>query len=189
MSGTQFAFIGLIVLYPEKFGMKRATKKEMEGFVHMWRCIGWLLGIEDKYNFCRFDNLSDAVSWTKHIMKHIIKPSLKISVTAEYEQMGRAVALGARNYTSASYETLFLFIGWVLDIPLPTVSKKMTSSDRKGFEFLTFAFGLLGNLPLVNYLFNAVTYWTLKLIVNPPLFWPKSLRPPMIAGLKHSFIS
>lgn len=31
MSVTQFAFVSLVVLHPEKFGMKRATKEELEG--------------------------------------------------------------------------------------------------------------------------------------------------------------
>lgn len=180
--------MGLVVLYPEKFGIGRASKKEIEGFIHMWRCIGWILGIDDEYNFCRLDNYSDALSWTKHIMDHIIKPSLKISVTAEYEQMGRAVALGAKNYIGASYETLILFIGWVLNVPMPSVTRKVRPADRKLFRALSFTFGVLGNLPFINYFFNAVTYWTLKLIVNPPFFWPKSWRPPKIDNLKSNFI-
>ena len=60
MSGTQFAFMGLPLLYPEKFGMAGASDGELEGFVHFWRCIGWMLGLDDRFNFCQLDNLTDA---------------------------------------------------------------------------------------------------------------------------------
>lgn len=52
MSTTQFGFVGLLIAYPEKFGAAGATKDELEGFIHLWRSIGYLLGMEDKYNFC-----------------------------------------------------------------------------------------------------------------------------------------
>lgn len=47
MAATQFAFMGMIVLYPREFGVY-ASDEDIEAFCHTWRCIGYLLGIEDQ---------------------------------------------------------------------------------------------------------------------------------------------
>ena len=185
MSGTQFAFMGLVILHPEKFGISRATDKELEGFVHMWRCIGWVLGIDDRFNFCRLDSLTQARQWASYFEGKLVLPSLKISLTKEYEQMGRAVATGALCYTGISYETFYLFIAWVLGLPFAKLEKYVSRNHHLSFERLTCIFGLLGNLPFGNYLINCIHYLTVKLIVDPPRFWPQRFRPPRVTGLKE----
>lgn len=182
MNGTQFAFMGLVLLHPEKFGVSRATDKELEGFVHMWRCIGWILGIDDRFNFCRLDSLTQARRWAGFFEAKLVLPSLKISLTAEYEQMGRAVAEGARHYTGSSYETFYLFIAWVVGLPMAQLKKHVSRPDYLSFRRLTYIFGFLGNLPFGNYLINCVYYLTVKLIIDPPRFWPQRFRPPRVTG-------
>lgn len=177
--------MGLILLHPEKFGIARATDKELEGFVHMWRCIGWILGIDDRFNFCRLDNLTQARRWAGYFESKLILPSLKISLTAEYEHMGRAVAEGARRYTGISYETFYLFIAWVVGLPRAQLKKRVSPLDYQSFERLTGIFGFLGNLPFGNHLINGVYYLTVKLIIDPPRFWPQRFRPPRITGLEE----
>ncbi|KMQ83442.1 hypothetical protein RF55_20031, partial [Lasius niger] len=44
MSGTQFGCMGLIVLYPEQFGVYNASDEDLEAFCHLWRGLGYLLG-------------------------------------------------------------------------------------------------------------------------------------------------
>lgn len=48
MIATQFAFIGLFILYPKFFGAHYATDEELEAFCHVWRGLGYLLGIDDR---------------------------------------------------------------------------------------------------------------------------------------------
>ena len=184
MSGTQFAFMGLPLLYPEKFGMAGASDGELEGFVHFWRCIGWMLGLDDRFNFCQLDNLSDARRWASYFVQQLVLPMLKISLREEYEQMGRVVVLGANNYFPYSYESLFLFVAWVLDMPSVHIEKQVTQLSYRRFKVLTFIFGFLGNLRFGRYFLNALTHLTVKLIVDPPFYWPRRLRPPIIRGLK-----
>lgn len=47
MAATQFAFMGMVVLYSRKLGIY-ASDEDIEAFCHTWRCIGYLLGIEDQ---------------------------------------------------------------------------------------------------------------------------------------------
>lgn len=189
MSGTQFAFMGLVLLYPEKFGMARATEQELEGFLHLWRCIGWILGIDDRFNFCQFESLPEARRWTNYFLKILVIPSLKISLTAEYEHMSRAVVEGSRFYVGASYESIYLFVTWVMGLSMPLLEKHVSPTDRLGFQRLAFIFGLVGNLPFGNCILNGLNFLVLKLIIDPPLFWPRRFRPPTIKGLKELWIA
>ena len=47
MAATQFAFMGMFLLYPHKFGVS-ATDEDLMAFCHVWRGIGYLLGIQDE---------------------------------------------------------------------------------------------------------------------------------------------
>lgn len=45
---TQFGFMGLAVLKRTYLGIVGSTE-DIEGFIHFWRTIGYLIGIEDRY--------------------------------------------------------------------------------------------------------------------------------------------
>jgi hypothetical protein len=47
MAMTQFGFMGFGLLASEKLGLT-GSPEEQEGFVHFWRTVGHLLGIEDR---------------------------------------------------------------------------------------------------------------------------------------------
>ncbi|XP_067131876.1 uncharacterized protein [Centruroides vittatus] len=51
MAATQFAFVGWMIAYPEKIGLY-CSKEESECLIHLWRCIGYLLGMDDRFNIC-----------------------------------------------------------------------------------------------------------------------------------------
>lgn len=48
MALGQFGFIGYTVVSEKYLGIK-VTPEEMEGVVHLWRVVGSMLGIDDKY--------------------------------------------------------------------------------------------------------------------------------------------
>lgn len=45
---AQFGFIGYTIVSKEYLGIK-TTDEEMEGVVHLWRVIGSMLGIDDRF--------------------------------------------------------------------------------------------------------------------------------------------
>lgn len=45
---TQFAFIGLVYLFPESLGI--SDSKFLDGFFHFWAVVGRMLGLEDRFN-------------------------------------------------------------------------------------------------------------------------------------------
>lgn len=48
MALAQFGFMGYSILSEEYLGIK-TTAEEMEGVVHLWRVIGSMLGMDDKF--------------------------------------------------------------------------------------------------------------------------------------------
>lgn len=48
MALTQFGFMGFALVRNKMVGIHEATEEEWKAFVHVWRVIGYILGIEDK---------------------------------------------------------------------------------------------------------------------------------------------
>lgn len=48
MACTQCGFICLSILFPQAFGIHSATDEGLEAFCHVWRGIGFLLGMDDE---------------------------------------------------------------------------------------------------------------------------------------------
>lgn len=187
MAGTQFAFMGLIVAYPEKFGLGKATVEEMEGFIHFWRCIGYLLGIEDHINFCRHDNLRETRAWTFDFLELFVKPLMKLSISPEFEHMGRAVALGATHYLPCTYESIYLFICWVIELPVKDI-KSFSFWDRFLFNLMSFLYSWVGNTRLGNLWLNRMGLSAVNQIVNPSKN-AFNYNPPPVPGLRELWIN
>ncbi|KYM95292.1 hypothetical protein ALC62_14203, partial [Cyphomyrmex costatus] len=51
MALAQFGFVGYIIICEKYLGIN-ATHEDMEGVVHIWRVIGSMLGMDDKFNLC-----------------------------------------------------------------------------------------------------------------------------------------
>lgn len=48
MAATQSGFVCMVILHPEAFGIHGATDEDLEAFCHVWRSLGYLLGMEDE---------------------------------------------------------------------------------------------------------------------------------------------
>lgn len=51
MAITQFAFVGSQLLSPQKLGIQ-GSPQQFEDFSYYWRLLGYMLGIEDRFNVC-----------------------------------------------------------------------------------------------------------------------------------------
>lgn len=73
MALTQWAFIGLAVLYPQECGMHQASAEEVELLIYFWRVMGYLHGIEDRFNLCN-GNLPETYYYFKLVLEEVYKP-------------------------------------------------------------------------------------------------------------------
>ncbi|XP_068232748.1 uncharacterized protein [Palaemon carinicauda] len=72
---TQWAFFGLALTHGQQLGMK-ATRTDEEALIHFWRTIGYLMGIEDRYNLA-FGSLDEVKRNCHAILHQIIVPSMQ----------------------------------------------------------------------------------------------------------------
>ena len=57
MAMVQAAFFASFTAFPDHFGAQHATDEELQSFVHVWRVIGYYLGLEDPYNLARLETI------------------------------------------------------------------------------------------------------------------------------------
>uniref|UniRef100_A0A1B6K519 Uncharacterized protein n=1 Tax=Homalodisca liturata TaxID=320908 RepID=A0A1B6K519_9HEMI len=155
MSITQFGFVGLMVMFPGKFGAGSATEEELEGFIHLWRGLGYLLGIEDKYNFCN-GTLEEVRQRGRFLIDNWAKPSFQ-HITEDWEHMSRCMIEGISYYVPGlSFEVSLLYLCWVLDIPAPQVYASLTWWQTFMFTLtkvtMTFTIRLPGMVQFHNWL-------------------------------------
>ncbi|XP_029174441.1 uncharacterized protein LOC114943046, partial [Nylanderia fulva] len=154
MSGTQFALMGLIVLYPEQFGVHNASEEDLEAFCHLWRGLGYLLGIEDQYNFCR-GSLQDVRRRAEDFIEYWVKPNFP-TVTAKWEHMSICVFEGIGFIALfKSYKAFLLYLCNVLKLDMPGLYKSLSWSETIMYWALKCLFFLL-KFPDVSRIMNAI---------------------------------
>uniref|UniRef100_A0A182JV93 ER-bound oxygenase mpaB/mpaB'/Rubber oxygenase catalytic domain-containing protein n=1 Tax=Anopheles christyi TaxID=43041 RepID=A0A182JV93_9DIPT len=107
MAITQFGFVGYIIISHRKLGVQY-DPADMEAFVHLWRVIGHMMGIEDRFNACtdRFETTEQRMSL---IANEILKPAL-LNHTAEFVKMGKALIEGLWCFNPFIEFDCFLFL-------------------------------------------------------------------------------
>ena len=48
MAFSQFGFMGYALARREKVGLYKVKDEDLRGFVHVWRVVGFVMGIEDR---------------------------------------------------------------------------------------------------------------------------------------------
>ncbi|KAG5890638.1 hypothetical protein JTB14_034928 [Gonioctena quinquepunctata] len=75
MALTQFGFIGFPLARAEKIGIYHMSEEEWEAFLHVWRVVGYLMGIENRFNICR-----GSVEETREICNLLIDNVFRIRI-------------------------------------------------------------------------------------------------------------
>lgn len=91
---TQFAFCGIAVVRRKQLHVD-ASDKEILDFIHVWRTLGFLFGIQDRFNICQFD--SD-IRATDQVLEEVctkwLGPAL-VSPPPEFDHMSQALLEGS----------------------------------------------------------------------------------------------
>ncbi|CAG5077794.1 Protein of unknown function [Cotesia congregata] len=138
MAMTQGGFVGLVVLFPEALGIHGATDKDLEDYFYVWRCIGYLLGIEDEFNFCR-GTCEEIKQRSRDYLDAWVKPNLR-DLTLEWEHMMRVMIAGAENYAGpgSSFERSIFYFAELMDIDMPQFRSLLSYRDWISHYFLKF---------------------------------------------------
>jgi len=183
MVETQFAFVGVALLFPLKFGAYGTTDDDLRGFIHFWRCIGHLMGIEDRFNFCNEDDVEFTRNLSAFYLDKMIKPAFQ-TLSIEYEHMARAVATGARYYhPGITYESLFVFNAYVIGVEVAKTLSQLTYAQWFHYLYMRFIFSFICWIPGAMWCLSALFRFTISLVVDRPRWWPSTWNPPTVDGL------
>ncbi|KAI1289327.1 hypothetical protein HDE_08280 [Halotydeus destructor] len=93
MTIAQWAFIGLILQFPEKCGLHNGTQQTFAAIIYVWRVISYLLGVKDEYSMC-LDSVDDTIALSRLVYEDIYRPilSAKIARAPQGHQMALGIA-------------------------------------------------------------------------------------------------
>ncbi|GLH16413.1 Uncharacterized protein GBIM_20686, partial [Gryllus bimaculatus] len=164
MSVTQFGFVALAVTYPERFGAGGASDEELDAFVHLWRVLGHLLGVEDRFNFCA-GGLDAVRKRSKALVRRFLAPALA-QVDASWEHMTRCVVEGVSYYVGGmTYEVALLYLCETVDVPAPRVLRTLSAQQRRVHRVAAFLLRWALRVAPLRALFN----WLLELGIKRAL--------------------
>lgn len=107
MAITQFAFVGIQLLSPEKLGIK-ASRQQLEDFSHFWRVLGYMQGIEDRFNLCG-ETLNDTLGRLEALREDLLLPNF-INLKPHIENYLRIAIDGMKGFEPWLYEDAQLFM-------------------------------------------------------------------------------
>lgn len=153
MSMTQYAFMGLLVSHPEKLGAGAATEEDLEGLIHFWRGIGWLLGIEDKYNFCN-GNVAETRALCQETEQLIIIPSLA-AADWNYEHMATSLISGINiKVPGLSFPAMFRYLADLMNVRVTDFANQMSFVHTVHYWTLRMVFSIIIIFPKLVLIFN-----------------------------------
>lgn len=72
---TQFGFVGIPVLFPERVGLTNATSEELFAYNHLWAVLAYCVGIRDEYNISLQPDLYTTRKYFQDIFETFIEPA------------------------------------------------------------------------------------------------------------------
>lgn len=91
MALTQFGFLGYATFCPDSLGIQ-VSCENLEAFVHFWRVIGHMVGLEERFNLCT-ESLDTTRLRLKLIVDQVYRPYLE-NTTDDFYQMCDALISG-----------------------------------------------------------------------------------------------
>ncbi|CAK1541555.1 unnamed protein product [Leptosia nina] len=113
---TIFGFIGFMILKPQKLGIRQLQSGDWEAFNHFWGVIGYMLGLEDRYNICR-KNLDDTRQICRILQDRIYTPCLNNS-PEYFEHAAHVMTVGmSAIHPAVEHDSLVFFTKYLADVP------------------------------------------------------------------------
>lgn len=141
---TQFGFMGYILTKPRLVGIYNDSKESVEGFIHVWRVVGYLLGIEDRFNLCNSDTIEETREYCNEIVKQILAPKLISDADEDFHSMSFALLDGMSVFQPfLNYPVAMKYIYDLCDLEMDEnkhTAYKMNIYSKFVYNFTAFTF-------------------------------------------------
>lgn len=150
----QYAFLGQIVANGDQFGLK-LTDEELGGLIHFWRCIGYLLGMEDQFNLFTVEDLDFQRCLCRHILEVEIKPTVSGSTSEDARLMAWGICASIKGIVSLIYANTFLKFSLLRNGLVQQANQvELSFLERILFRVMSFTFGYLYQFSIARRFFN-----------------------------------
>lgn len=157
MAVTQFAFMGLAVLYPRQLGLF-LDEGDLECVIHFWRTVGYKLGVADCYNLCS-GSYDETFRICFEMQETVIKPGL-VNPSPQGATMSKNIICAVRVLVIfLSYEGMMAF--WARQIGL-NFNATLSLYDWWSYSLIWFAFNVLLKYDYWRGMFN----WLLRIAIR-----------------------
>ncbi|XP_050459356.1 uncharacterized protein LOC126855592 [Cataglyphis hispanica] len=162
----QTAFVGMVLLRPQDIGIHNATDKDIDAFCHMWRCYGYFLGLEDKYNFFR-GSFEEIKQRSRDFYQYWITSNFK-NITPEWEHMTRCVIepMNFYPFVYLPYKMMILIASDLLDLNMPRLYASLSYSEWIAYKVYKFIFQHALKLSFIREFFNKLLIHALNKASN-----------------------
>lgn len=175
MSMTQIAFYGIFLLYHKKLGASLATDDDLECYVHLWRYLGYLLGIDDRYNSCK-GTYAEVKLRTANVIEYLVKPTLR-RANGQWEHMARCASKGVGLIIDGlTFERSLMHLCDVLDFEIPATIARVPMLDVVAFKVEKFVASKMERIPSFGRFLNFIVRWKIKQALNLPVERLKMIR-------------
>ncbi|XP_015178275.1 PREDICTED: uncharacterized protein LOC107067353 [Polistes dominula] len=193
MAYAQFGFIGYILLGTEQLHIS-ATDEELQGFVHFWRVICYVLGMEDKYNLC-METVEETRALCSKVLDEVFIPNV-IKYKYNYYKNGKILIDGLWPFypilDPPSFTTLTLYVTSLIttnnnhSIEIDYDSMPLFSKTLLNIQFF-----VLNYLLPIKYWWSVIfrTFFNYSMIVTIYLTEHLPLLAYWTYGIKHSTIN
>lgn len=199
MALTQFGFLGYTTLRADALGVQ-VSRPDYEAYIHFFRVIGYLLGIEDRFNLCT-DSWDTTRPRMEIVLEDYFKPALE-NPPAQFDEMISALVDGLWHFNpmlntpAVMYFTRYLSncSGYLyFESNLNALDEDLVK-NQKNIESLGWYARILLFITFIthSYLLN---FWLLRWYFNMQVLFYKYLNAylPVLAmcsfGVKKAYVS
>ncbi|XP_030759158.1 uncharacterized protein LOC115884641 isoform X2 [Sitophilus oryzae] len=172
MALAQFGFMGLIVTRNQLLGIHDMNDDELECFLHVWRVIGYVLGMEEQYNLCR-KNIDETKAICHEILTRVITPTVEEKQTNHLDMVNYLIN-GLRTMNPfLETKTFMFYMRIVLNNDLTCVGNndleyRLMSNDQK-FRLRAILLTIKSlQYSLVRILLNSLQWFSVWIIKTYP---------------------
>ncbi|KAH7932780.1 hypothetical protein HPB49_002442 [Dermacentor silvarum] len=177
MAVTQFAFVGLVVLYPRQLGLF-LSERDLECVLHFWRCVGYKLGMADSYNLCS-GSYRETFDVCLDMQEKLIKPGL-VNASREASAMSKDIISAVRVLVIfLSYEGMMAY--WARQVGLE-FNAALSLYDWWSYCLIWLTFNLLLRYRTFRNMFN----WLLRVAIRRGTKWGGYLQKQLEAQELHA---
>ncbi|GBP70076.1 hypothetical protein EVAR_98907_1 [Eumeta japonica] len=113
---TQFGFLGFALLKPDKIGALAFEPGDWRAYIHFWRTMGYMIGIEDRYNLCRKTE-QETRQVCQYVLERVFTPALE-NVPEYFEHMARVMLDGMWSINpTVDCDAALYYCKYLADVP------------------------------------------------------------------------